>query len=33
MVNKTFSFEELREVFLSSDCGEAPILKAVLVPR
>jgi threonine dehydrogenase-like Zn-dependent dehydrogenase len=32
MVNKTFSFDELREVFLASDSGEAPILKAVLVP-
>jgi threonine dehydrogenase-like Zn-dependent dehydrogenase len=32
MVNRTFSFDELREVFLASDRGEAPILKAVLVP-
>jgi len=32
MVNRIFSFDELREVFLASDRGEAPILKAVLVP-
>jgi threonine dehydrogenase-like Zn-dependent dehydrogenase len=32
MVNKTFSFTELRDVFVASDSGEAPILKAVLVP-
>ena len=32
MVNKTFSFAELRDVFVASDSGEAPILKAVLVP-
>jgi threonine dehydrogenase-like Zn-dependent dehydrogenase len=32
MVNRTFSFDELLDVFLASDRGEAPILKAVLVP-
>jgi L-iditol 2-dehydrogenase len=32
MVNKTFSFAELRDVFVASDRGEAPILKAVLIP-
>jgi len=32
LVNRTFSFAELREVFLASDRGEAPIIKAVLVP-
>ena len=32
LVNRTFSFDELREVFVASDRGEAPILKAVLVP-
>jgi L-iditol 2-dehydrogenase len=32
LVNRTFSFDELPEVFLASDRGEAPILKAVLVP-
>ncbi len=31
LVNRTFSFDELREVFLASDRGEAPILKAVLL--
>jgi len=31
LVNRTFSFDELREVFLTSDRGEAPILKAVLL--
>jgi hypothetical protein len=31
-VNRTFSFDELLDVFLASDRGEAPILKAVLVP-
>jgi len=32
LVNRTFSFDELQEVFEASDRGEAPILKAVLVP-
>jgi threonine dehydrogenase-like Zn-dependent dehydrogenase len=32
LVNRTFSFDELQEVFISSDSGEAPILKAVLMP-
>jgi L-iditol 2-dehydrogenase len=31
LVNRTFSFDELREVFLTSDRGEAPIIKAVLL--
>jgi L-iditol 2-dehydrogenase len=32
LVNRTFSFGQLREVFLASDRGEEPILKAVLIP-
>ncbi|UCF98409.1 MAG: alcohol dehydrogenase catalytic domain-containing protein [Spirochaetaceae bacterium] len=33
LVNRTFSFDELRDVFMASDSGQAPILKAVLVPK